>query len=191
MVAKTVDLRKAYKQLQLSEAVCGDAYLSVWCPTSKSVHISQSLVLPFGSRPSVQAFYRSSHCVGAKLLLDLRWSLFYDDYVIVSSKDEVSHLSMVLDSFFALVHRQTSKKKGSPFNATARALGVEICRLVQSEQHQIAQGRTCVQHRSINFQWGCNCMHLHTDASFEQGEGGLGAVLFNSGGLLLQWFAEP
>ena len=33
-------------------------------------------------------------------------------------------------------------------------------------------------------------MHLYTDASFENGRGGLGAVLYNSDGLLLRWFAE-
>ena len=35
-----------------------------------------------------------------------------------------------------------------------------------------------------------NSMLLETDASFEQGQGGLGAVLYNSSGLLLRWFAE-
>ena len=84
-------------------------------------------MLPAGSRPSLQVFYRSSHClwrVGTKLLN--HWPLFHDDYVVVSSKDEASHLNMVLDSFFELVHWQTSKEKESPFSATARAQGVEI-----------------------------------------------------------------
>ena len=54
LVAKTVDLRKDYKQLPLSESGRKDAYLSVWCPNEKSVHIFQSLVLLFGSRPSVR-----------------------------------------------------------------------------------------------------------------------------------------
>ena len=128
LVAKTVDLRKAYKQLPLSESARGVAYLSVWCPSAKTVHIFQNFVLPFGSRPSVQGFYRSSHClwrVGAKLM-DLRWPLFSDDYVVVSCKGEASHLSMVLDSFFELVRWQTSKEKEAPLNAIARALGVEI-----------------------------------------------------------------
>ena len=35
-----------------------------------------------------------------------------------------------------------------------------------------------------------NCMHLYTDASFEGGHGGLGALLYNSNGLLLRWFSE-
>ena len=35
-----------------------------------------------------------------------------------------------------------------------------------------------------------NCMHLYTDASFEGGRGGLGALLYNSSGLLLRWFSE-
>ena len=128
LVAKTVDLRKAYKQLPLSESARDDAFLSVWCLSEKTVHIFQSLVLPFGSRPSVQGFYRSSHClwhIGAKLL-DLRWSPFYDDYVVVSCATEAPHLTMVLDSFFELMQWHTSKDKETPFNAVARALGVEI-----------------------------------------------------------------
>ena len=269
LVAKTVDLRKAYKQLPLSEAARSDAFLSVWCPSEKTVHIFQSLVMPFGSRSSVQGFYRSSHClwhIGA-VLLDLHWSLFYDDYVVVASESESAHLSMVVDSFFELVQWQTSKDKETPFNAVARALGVEISladsragifsvcntasrkaelaanitsiisdggttakafeslrgRLLFAEnqvfgrlacQHMRALSAACRNQGFVSISDDLraalvylrdrivlgdarvvsaahrNCMHLYTDASFENGRGGLGAVLYNSDGLLLRWFAE-
>ena len=32
--------------------------------------------------------------------------------------------------------------------------------------------------------------HLYTDASFEQGQGGAGGILFERRGLLLRWFSE-
>ena len=32
--------------------------------------------------------------------------------------------------------------------------------------------------------------HLYTDASFEQGRGGTGGILFERRGLLLRWFSE-
>ena len=269
LVAKTVDLRKAYKQLPLSESARDDAFLSVWCPSEKTVHIFQSLVLPFGSRPSVQGFYRSSHClwhIGAKLL-DLHWSLFYDDYVVVSCATEAPHLTMVLDSFFDLTQWHTSKDKETPFNAVARALGVEIsladsraglfrvCN-TQSRKAELAaniasmisdggasakafeslRGRLLFAENQIFGRLACqhmrtlsaacrnqgyvtisddlraalnylrdrivlgdarvvsashrNCVHLYTDASFENGRGGLGALLCNSSGLLLRWFTS-
>ena len=35
-----------------------------------------------------------------------------------------------------------------------------------------------------------NCIHLFTDASYEEGKGGLGAILFSSSGLILRWVSK-
>ena len=48
LVAKTVDLRKAYKQLPLSESARKDAYLSVWCPSEEPFTFSKASYCPSG-----------------------------------------------------------------------------------------------------------------------------------------------
>ena len=187
--------------------------------------------------------------------------------MVVSCAAEAPHLTMVLDSFFELMQWRTSKDKETPFNAVARALGVEIsladsraglfrvCN-TQSRKAELAAniasmisdggapaktfeslrgrllfadnqtfGRLACQHMrtlsaacrnqgyvavsddlrtALNYLRDRivlgdarvvsashrNCMHLYTDASFENGRGGLGALLCNPSGLLLRWFAE-
>ena len=84
MVARTIDLRKAYKQLPLSEAALRDSYLCVYNPESGEPEAYQSRVLPFGAKPAVQGFCRVSHAIwrlGVRLL-SLQWSVFFDDFVL-------------------------------------------------------------------------------------------------------------
>ena len=84
--ARTIDLRKAYKQLPLSEEALHDAYICVMNPDTREPEAYLSRVLPFGSRPSVTGFCRTSHCLwflGVKLFL-LHWSCYFDDYVLIA-----------------------------------------------------------------------------------------------------------
>lgn len=53
LLLRTIDLRKAYKQLPLSEAALGDAYICVLNPRTGVPELYQSQVLPFGAKPSV------------------------------------------------------------------------------------------------------------------------------------------
>ncbi|CAE7799792.1 unnamed protein product [Symbiodinium sp. CCMP2592] len=104
LLLRTIDLRKAYKQLPLSER------------------------LPFGAKPSVQGFCRASGAIWAvgQALLHIHWSVFFDDYVVVASPEEKGHLDLVLRSYFALIGWETSDEKDAGFKSVAKALGVEF-----------------------------------------------------------------
>ena len=49
-LARTIDLRKAYKQLPLSLEALPDAYICVWNPWQSRAELFQSLVLRFGAK---------------------------------------------------------------------------------------------------------------------------------------------
>ena len=60
-------------------------------------------------------------------LLRIHWSVYFDDYVVVASAEEKSHLDLVLRSYFTLIGWETSGEKDAGFSSVAKALGVEIC----------------------------------------------------------------
>ena len=129
LVMRTIDLRKAYKQLPLSERALQDAYICVLNPHSGEPELFQSQVLPFGSKSSVQGFCRTSYAIWAigLGLLSLHWSVYFDDYVVIGTPKERDHLDLVLHSFFTLIGWETSAEKDAGFSAVAKALGVEVC----------------------------------------------------------------
>ncbi|CAE7823076.1 unnamed protein product [Symbiodinium sp. CCMP2592] len=67
------------------------------------------------------------HSVNIIALLHIHWSVFFDDFVAVSSPEEKGHLDLVLRSYFALIGWETSDEKDTGFRSVAKALGVEFC----------------------------------------------------------------
>ena len=63
LVAKTVDLRKACKQLPIGLKSLDDLYLCVKVLGEKRFEIYQFVVLPFGARAAVSGFCRSSFAI--------------------------------------------------------------------------------------------------------------------------------
>ena len=128
LVAKTVDLRKAYKQLPIAYASLPDAFLCVLEPTSGCPQIFRSSVLPFGARSAVNNFCRVSqalHWLGL-IIMAFHWSCFYDDFFITGNSAESKHLDLMQKGFFALLSWETSAEKGGAFQAVAKALGVQF-----------------------------------------------------------------
>ena len=128
LVAKTVDLRKAYKQLPISSSSLPDAFLCVFSPADDCPRIFRSSVLPFGARAAVNNFCRVSqalHWLGM-ILFAFHWSVFYDDFFIVGDSTESKHLDMMQKGFFALLAWETSTEKGGDFQVVAKALGVQF-----------------------------------------------------------------
>ena len=126
---RTIDLRKAYKQLPLSLEALGDAFICIHNPDTHQAEVYQTLVLPFGARPAVQAFCRTSAALWhlGITILWLPWSNYFDDYVLSGEDEECRHLDFIQAGFFQLMGWETSSEKDSGFSFTARALGVEIC----------------------------------------------------------------
>ena len=125
---RTIDLRKAYKQLPLSLEALGDAYICIHNPDTHQAEVYQTLVLPFGARPAVQAFCRTSAALWhlGITILWLPWTVYFDDYVLSGEEEECRHLDFIQAGFFQLMGWETSAKD-SGFSFTAKALGVEIC----------------------------------------------------------------
>ena len=126
---RTIDLRKAYKQLPLSEDALLDAHICVHNPHTGLPEIFQTRVLPFGARPAVQGFCRTSAALWwlGTTLFRLHWTIFFDDFTLVGEAAECVHLDFVQAGFFQLLGWETSKEKDSGFSSLAKALGVEIC----------------------------------------------------------------
>ena len=128
LVAKAVDLRKAYKQLAISKDALQDAFLCVLnCKTSKP-EAFQCRVLPFGARAAVQAFCRASHALWflGTVIFKLHWSVYFDDFFLIESKAQSRHTGMVVASFFTMLGWDVSDEKDAGFLTVARALGVCI-----------------------------------------------------------------
>ena len=267
--ARTIDLKKAYKQLPLSEAALHDSYICILNPDTLQPEAFRTRVLPFGARPSVSGFCRASHCLwflGVRLFR-LHWSCFFDDFFLVSCDRETAHLDLIQKGFFEIMGWSTSVEKDDGFRPIARALGVEInladsaaglFKVSNTEARQkelsaiisgmlekgsalskdfeILRGRLIFAENQIFGRMACRHMqrisracrfkgmveirdelaasllymrdrvvlgnprstssaprqtfHLFTDASLENGESGLGAILYNSQGLIVNWFAE-
>ena len=114
--AKTVDLRKAFKQLPISLDSLNDG----------KPQIFNCKVLPFGARAAVTGFCRASHAVwfiGATLM-SIHWSVYFDDFMVVEDACLAKHTNFIIDGLFSLLGWETSKEKGCAFDPIARALGV-------------------------------------------------------------------
>ena len=128
LVAKTVDLRKAYKRLPIDLDSLDDSYLCVKIPGEKKFEIYQCVVLPFLARAAVTGFCRSSFAIWSigVSLFRIHWSCYFDDFFAVEKKELARHTSFIIDSLFSALGWSTSTEKNSDFSSLARALGVVI-----------------------------------------------------------------
>ena len=126
---KTTDLRKAYKQLGLSDDGRLDAYIAVANPTLKKAEVYACSVLPFGASASVGGFCRTSHALWrmAVVLLEFHWSIYCDDFFPVSEQQSAKHMDMCIASYFSVLGWEISSDKDLSFDFFAKVLGVEIC----------------------------------------------------------------
>jgi hypothetical protein len=126
--AKTIDLKKAYKQLPVSSASLLHSYLCVRNPDSGSPEAFQSFVLPFGARAAVQGFCRAAVSlwwVGV-VVFWFHWSAFFDDYFLVEASECKRHCDLMQRGLFSLLGWETSVDKEAEFSLVAKALGVQI-----------------------------------------------------------------
>ena len=126
--AKTIDLRKAYKNLPLSEEATEDAYLCVLCPTDGQPRAFQTLVLPFGARAAVMGFCRTSYAIWriGVAIFAMHWTVFFDDYYLVAATPEIRHVDMAQQLLFKILGWETSSEKEGDFLAISKILGVQI-----------------------------------------------------------------
>ena len=128
LFGKAIDLRKAYKHLPLSESALGDAYICVFSPEADQPVAFQSQVLPFGARAAVMGFCRVSYALWLMgvAIFNLHWTVFFDDFYLISSEPERRHIDLAQGVLFQLLGWEVSSEKGADFDAVARILGVQI-----------------------------------------------------------------
>ena len=127
LLAKTFDLKSAYRQVPILPSHLKFAYFCIYNPQSKSVEVYRSRTLPFGATHSVFSFLRLArmlHCIatrGAKLIT----TNFYDDFILASSPllDSARH-SMELIFMLTGWDYATEGKKATDFGDICNALGV-------------------------------------------------------------------
>ena len=128
LVCKTVELRKAYKNLPLSSGALQDSYIVVFSPSEGRPQAFQTLVLPFGARAAVMGFCRTSYAIWriGVVIFGLHWTVYFDDYFLVAEVSESRHVDMAQQLLFMILGWQTSSEKEGGFNAVSRILGVQI-----------------------------------------------------------------
>ncbi len=126
LVARTFDLKSAYRQIGLSPEGRKKACLSVYDPHEKCPKLFRLRVLPFGALRSVHSFLRLSRAlwfVGASGL-KIMWANFYDDFVVITPKALSHSTSLAVEALFKLtgwVFAETGKKC-VPFSNACQAL---------------------------------------------------------------------
>ena len=128
LVARTFDLKSAYRQIGLSAAGKKCAYIAVFCPRLQRAQFFRSMVLPFGAVRSVHSFLRIARAiwwVGAKLF-KLAWTSFYDDYILLSPPASAHSAQCAAQALLRLLGWVFAEdgRKALPFDTSCKALGV-------------------------------------------------------------------
>ena len=138
----TIDLRKAYKQLAIAPKSLNDAYLCVFDTETGTPAAFRTLVLPFGARAAVNGFCRCSLAlfwIGV-VLLQLHWTVFFDDFFMIAAEEEAGHIHFVQRGFFELVGWATSSEKESGFQALGVCISFAEIKLgwvvIQNTEHR-------------------------------------------------------
>eukprot|EP00435_Cladocopium_sp_Y103_P055201 s3147_g18.t1 len=128
LVCKTIDLRKAYKNLPISKAALDDGYICVLSPETGLPEAFQTLVLRFGARAAVMGFCRTSYALWriGVIIFGLQWSVYFDDYFLVAEVHEARQIDLAQKLLFLITGWQTSDEKEGGFDAISRILGVQI-----------------------------------------------------------------
>eukprot|EP00435_Cladocopium_sp_Y103_P013398 s4340_g3.t1 len=127
LVAKTIDLKAAYKQFPIFPEHRRFSVLVLKRPTDRAAVGFVSKTLPFGSVASVLHFNRVArllHRLG--LQLDIPWTNYYDDYPVVDFKILSEHTTAAVRALTSLLGFELSLDKELPFEKSAEMLGVVL-----------------------------------------------------------------
>ena len=130
LLGKAYDLTAAYRQLPLHPSTYWNSFISVWDHTRQEPSVFQLRALPFGASKSVYSFLRTSHSLWwlACMTLSIVWTLYYDDFICLSSSTLASHTDNCVRAFFFLLGWQFSSSgdKHMDFSEVFTALGVTV-----------------------------------------------------------------
>ena len=130
VLAKTYDLKSAYRQVPVLSSHLKFAYFCIYKHEKKAVEIYRSRTLPFGATHSVFSFLRLArmiHCIatrGAKLIT----TNFYDDFILASPPALQDSARNSMELIFLLTGWEfaTEGRKATDFAEVCNALGVSF-----------------------------------------------------------------
>ena len=130
LVAKTYDLKSAYRQVPIREDHLCYSYFSIYNCDRECAEVYQLVTLPFGATHSVYSFLRLSRSLYALASrgLYLLTTNFYDDYILASRPSCVDSARNSMELIFLLTGWQFARegKKCASFDVVCKALGVEF-----------------------------------------------------------------
>ena len=130
LLAKTYDLKSAYRQILIKESHLRFAYFCIYNHKSGRPEIFRSLSLPFGATHSVYSFLRLArmlHAIATRQLF-LITTNFFDDFILASPQELADSSSRSLEVLFLLTGWDYAMegKKATNFSETCHALGVSF-----------------------------------------------------------------
>ncbi len=130
VLARSFDLKSAYRQIFVKEDERELGYIAIYCPEDKEAKIFRTVALPFGSIQSVYAFLRLSSAIWhiGVCHLDIAWTSFFDDFLVYSDSPLASHTEKTVEMLFDLLGWKIAKEGGKamPFSDNLDCLGVNI-----------------------------------------------------------------
>ena len=137
-VAKTYDLKSAYRQIAIRESHLKYAYFSIFNHETEHAEVYQMQTLPFGATHSVYCFLRFAkmlHFIAARGQFVMNTN-FYDDFVLVSRAETQDSAKHAMELVFLLTGWEFARegKKKTEFSTLRRALGVVFDFSLSSEQ---------------------------------------------------------
>ncbi|CAE7037193.1 unnamed protein product [Symbiodinium sp. CCMP2592] len=129
-VGRAYDLQAAYRQVPVHPSSSWASYVAYYDCEEKRPRIYRCRALPFGATKSVYGFLRISHALWwlGVVALKLAWSLYYDDFVVLSESCLASNTDSAIQIYFTLLGWAFAKdgSKAEPFSELVTALGVRL-----------------------------------------------------------------
>ena len=145
LLAKTYDLKSAYRQVPVASSHLKYGYVCVYNPDKKTVEIYRMLTLPFGASHSVYSFLRLARALFelATKGLMLLTTNFYDDFVLASPDCLQLSSANSMEMLFLLTGWSFARdgKKATAFGRHCEALGVRFD-LESSGEHVLRVNNT-------------------------------------------------
>lgn len=128
IVARSLDLSSAYRQLTVAESSRDFAHIAVFDPHSAEAVVYRQVAMPFGSKAAVNGFIRCARCKQwlATTCLAIPVSCYFDDYIMTTPPELAANTEAsmtILLSVLGWAFDQTGPKSDS-FSNLVQALGV-------------------------------------------------------------------
>jgi len=127
-MGSTQDLKAAYRQCPLSNAMLSLSITMVWNPVENRIDYHEMFGQPFGAGHAVPNFYRLAKwaCVASRRLLGLLIDHFFDDYWMIEPKCHIQSATWAFKEFMAIIGLVLDPEKESLPSALWQVLGVDI-----------------------------------------------------------------